>query len=140
MKLISMRWSLLAMAFALLSCATPVDPLEAKASDGDPVSACLLVARSLHSCALAKQKWEGGQIASRPACIDEGIGKRQQGYLDKANAGLHDHQIGQVLFQANRVLLSATAALLQIGRADEVIESTDKLKDTCADLADLPKT
>jgi hypothetical protein len=124
-------------ALALVSCSTqpPVDPLEAKARDGDPAAACQLVVRSLHTCALEKQKWETGQLAARPACVDRGISKQEQGYLDKADASLKGQQLNQLLFTVDRLQLATAAVLLQAGQADQVITTIDKLQETCAVLA-----
>jgi hypothetical protein len=124
---------------ALVNCATPVDPLEAKARDGDPVAACQLAARNLHSCALEKQKWEAGEIAARPACIAQGISDQQEAYLDKANANLEDQKMNQILFGVTRIQLATAELLLMLAPAEKVIPSTGKLHESCANLTDRPK-
>ena len=135
------NWSLLGAMLALWSCATqsPVDPLEAKARDGDPVAACQLAARSLHSCALEKQKWEAGELSVRPACIEQGIGEQRETYLAKADATLEGQQLNQILFGVTRIQLTTTELLLQLGPAEKVLASTEKLQESCANLADRPK-
>lgn len=135
------RWGLLVAMLALLSCATqpPVDPLEAKARDGDPVAACQLAARSLHSCALEKRKWEAGELSVRPACIERGIGEQREAYLAKADATLEGQQMNQILFGVTRIQLTTTELLLQLGPAEKVIASTEKLQESCANLAGRPK-
>ena len=137
----SLKWSLCAGAFALLSCSTqpPADPLEAKARDGDPVAVCELAARSLHSCALEKQKWERGELTERPACIDEGISKQHQAYFDKAVANLEGHTLSQHSLLFDQVLLAADAVLLAVGPADKVIPKIDELRQDCARHAELSK-
>jgi hypothetical protein len=125
-------WGLLAAALALLSCSTqPVDPLEAKASEGDPAAACQLAVRSLHACALEKQKWEKGELSSRPACVDQGISKQQDSYLDKADASLEGQQLNQIFFGVTRIELETAVVLLQAGPADRALESIDKLPESC---------
>lgn len=124
---------------AMASCTTSVDPLEAKARDGDPVAACLLAARNLHSCALEKQKWEAGELAARPACIAQGITDQQEAYLEKADARLEGQQVNQILFGVTRVQLATTEILLMLAPAEKVIPSTEKLQESCANLADRPK-
>ena len=135
------KWSLLVTILALLGCTTQplVDPLEAKARDGDPVAACQLVARSLHSCALEKQKWENGQLSIRPACVDNGITKLQMAYLDKADTGLEGQQFNRIFFGVTKVELATAALLLQAGPADKAMEAIDELPQSCANLADRPK-
>lgn len=135
------KWSLLVAMLALMSCATqpPVDPLEAKARDGDPAAACQLAARSLHSCALEKQKWEKGQLSIRPACVDNGITKPQMAYLDKADTSLEGQQLNRILFGVAKVELATAALLLQAAPADKAREAIDKLPQSCANFADRPK-
>ena len=137
----SLKWSLCAGAFALLSCSAqpPADPLEAKARDGDPVAVCELAARSLHSCALEKQKWEKGELTERPACIGEGISKQHQSYFDRAVANLEGHTLSQHSLRLDQVLLAADAVLLTVRPADEVIVEIDKLQKNCFRHADLSK-
>lgn len=129
------------VAGLLLSCTTApkVDPLEAKASEGDPAAACQLVVRSLHECALEKRKWEVGETTSRPACVDQGVSKRQQDYLDKATKSLEKHQTGQLLFLADQIQLITVALPLQAGPADKVIDTIDELQQTCANIAKYSK-
>ena len=134
------RWSVLVAMLALVSCTTSVDPLEAKARDGDPVAACQLAARELHNCALEKQKWEAGEIAARPACIAQGITDQQEAYLEQADASLEDRKVDQILFGVNRVQLTTVELLLTLVPAKEVIPATERLQGTCADLVDRPKT
>lgn len=135
------KWGLLVAMLALLGCATqsPVDPLEAKARDGDPAAACHLAARSLHSCALEKQKWEAGQLSARPACIEQGIGAQREAYLDKADAKLEGQQMNRMFFGVTRVQLGTAEILLQLAPGEKVIPSTEKLRASCDNLADRPK-
>jgi hypothetical protein len=104
---------------ALVNCATPVDPLEAKARDGDPVAACQLAAHNPHSCALEKQKWEAGEIAARPACIAQGISDQQEAYLDKADANLEDQTVNQILFGVTRIQLADRGVVADAGAGGE---------------------
>jgi hypothetical protein len=135
------KYCLVVTVLALLSCGTqpPVDPLEAKARDGDPVAACQLAVRSLHNCALEKQRWEKGELATRPACIEEGISKRDQAYLDKAVANLESHKVSQLSLLTDQVLLATGWVLLEAGPADKAIAGIEKLQPECANLADLSK-
>ena len=137
----ALTWPLLATAAALLSCSTQParDPIEVKASEGDPVASCQLVARSLHACALEKQTWEKGGLSSRPACIDQGITTQQMAYLDKADAGLEGQQLNRVFFSVTKLELATAALLLQTGPADKATELIDKLPESCATLANRPK-
>jgi hypothetical protein len=141
MTLISMRWSLLATAFALLSCTTqpPVDPLEAKARDGDPLASCQLVARSLHSCALEKQKWESGELSARPACVNDGISDQQEAYLDAAQDKLQKSGGKAMLFQIQQILLLSTQVALVVSPGDKMVESTATLEQGCIEMADVLK-
>jgi hypothetical protein len=141
MTLISMRWSLLATAFALLSCATqpPVDPLEAKAREGDPVASCQLAARSLHSCALEKQKWESGALSARPACVDNGIGDQQEADLDAARDKLRNAGGPAMLFQIEQLNLLTTQMVLVVLPGDYMVESTATLEQDCMEMADFLK-
>jgi hypothetical protein len=133
------RSKALAAMLALASCTTSVDPLEAKARDGDPAAACQLAARSLHSCALEKQKWEAGQLAARPVGIEQGIGEQREAYLAKADATLEGQQVNQILFGVTRIQLTTMELLLQLGPVEKVLASTEKLQQSCANLADRPK-
>ena len=136
-----LRWSLCVSALALLSCSArpPADPLEAKAMEGDPVAVCQLAARSLHSCALQKQKWERGELAARPHCIDEGVSEQHQKYFDKAVENLEGHMLSQHSLRLDQVILAADALLLSVRPADEVIPKIDEFQQGCARHANLSK-
>ena len=136
-----LKWFICAGALALANCSAqpPTDPREVRAKDGDPVAACQLAARSLRSCALEKQKWEAGELAERPACIEEEISKQHQNYFDKAVANLEGHLLSQHSLRLDQVLLAADAVLLAVRPADEVIGEIDKLYQDCARHAELSK-
>ncbi len=133
----SMRGFTVAAAFVLLSCATPppVDPLEAKARDGDPVAACQLAARSLHSCALEKQRWERGDLSARPACVDDGIGEKQENYLDAALKKLENSGKGTLAFRMQHIHLLTEQLGLAIAPGDRMVEATATLEQECIKMA-----
>lgn len=117
----------------LLGCSTApkVDPLEAKAKDGDPVAACQLAARSLQDCALALQSWETSKIGPRPACVSEGIGDRQMSYLDQAGDKLGS--TNQVLFLVGpRIQLLTAAVAVLTGPSDKAIQAAADALQSCA--------
>ncbi len=124
-------------ASALLSCSTApkVDPLEAKARDGDPVAACQLAARSLHECALARQSWEAAKDGPRPACINEGVSKQQTSYLDKAPDKLSE--INQLLYLTGpRIQLVAATMAVAVGPGDAAVQATTKAQQSCTEFAE----
>lgn len=138
MRVKSKRGLLLATGFALLSCATqpPVDPLEVKARDGDPIAACQLAARSLHNCALEKQKWERGDASARPACIDNGISDKQEAYLDAAQDKLKNRAMSTMTFQLQRIVLLTEQVGLVVAPGDKIVELTATLEQGCIKMAD----
>jgi hypothetical protein len=130
---------------AVLSCSTApkMDPLEAKAAEGDPAAACQFAARNIHACALEKQKWERGELTDPPACLDDPAGAKAEAYLDKTEAKLKsDPAKGSevaklsvpVLFMANRVLLGTSELVVMVGKADKAVETTADLEQHCSKL------
>jgi hypothetical protein len=136
-----LKWTLCAGALALLSCSArpTVDPLEAKAMDGDPVAVCQLAARILHDCALKKQEWEKGELAERPRCIDEGVSERYDSYFDKAVEKLEGHLMSQHFLRFDRVMLAANAVFLSVQPADQVIPKIEEIQQGCVRHAELSK-
>jgi hypothetical protein len=135
-----MTRSLLAVPLAasvLLSCSTApkVDPLEAKAREGDPVAACQLAARSLHDCALARQAWDASNNGPRPACMSEPVSEQQMSYLDKARDKMR--ATDQLLFLTGpRIQLLAAHAILISGPADKAVQAAVEVQRDCSKFAD----
>lgn len=124
-------------ASLLLSCSTApkIDPLEAKARNGDPVAACQLAARSLHDCALELQSWEKSKAGPRPACVAEGINDQQRAYLDKAGDKLRPTD--QILFLSGpRVQLVIAYVSLVIAPADKAVQAAVEAQQSCSEFAD----
>ena len=124
-------------ASMLLSCSTApkVDPLEAKARDGDPVAACELAMRSLHDCALALQSWEGSKVGPRPACTSHGVSDQQMSYVDKAYENLSAMDRLKYLTGPRVQLLVATVAVM-VGPGDKAVQATTDGQQSCRKFAD----
>lgn len=130
---------------ALLSCSTApkMDPLEAKAAEGDPVAACQFAARTIHICALERQKWERGVISVKPACLGDPAGAKAESYLDHAYEKLKGNsssiselkdQIALLGMSTSRVVLSVASVVVTAGPADHAVETTKDLHQKCLDL------
>jgi hypothetical protein len=124
-------------ASVLLSCSTApkVDPLEAKAREGDPVAACQLAARSLHECALAREAWEASKQGPRPACMSEPVSEQQMSYLKKAEDKMR--ATDRLLFLTGpRIQLLAAHAILIAGPADKAVQAAVDVQRDCGKFAD----
>lgn len=141
-----MRVGCVLALLALLGCSTApkVDPLEAKAAEGDPVAACQFAARNIHNCALEKQKWERRTIAARPMCLDDPAGAMSETYLDKAVEKVKSDassrsevvQLAAPLpLLTSRIRLATSELIVLTSKADKAVELTSDLEQDCAKLA-----
>jgi hypothetical protein len=121
-------------ALAVWALPSGADSLQEKARSGDPIAACQLVVRRLHACALEKQQWETGTLASKPACIDEPVGAQERSYLEKAGSALKT--MPAITYYTHAAVLIDTAAKLDTMPAAEAVETTGKLSAGCDRVAE----
>ncbi len=121
----------------LLSCSTTpkTDPLEAKAKAGDPVAVCQLIARDLHACAQERSAWEATPSSPSPACFNEMINDRQEGYLKAAEAGLKNRHQPTLPLTLREISLRTAAIVVLIGPAEKALEQTAQLEQECTELS-----
>ena len=138
------RWVPVAISVVLLNCSsklpTPADPLEAKAQNGDPVASCKLAVGELQACAREKLGWEDGEIATRPACIGQGISRQHQAYLDNAIAGYKEQSVERITLITTQVMLAAEAVMLKYAPTVKSIETLDGLQKNCTELSNPSRT
>lgn len=119
-----------------------MDPLEAKAAEGDPIAACQFAARNIRACALERQRWSQGALTNEPACSLNPTGANADAYLDNAESKLRagtatygTSAIGKEFtvmgFAVRRVSLATSELLVMVGAPDKAVELTEDIELKC---------